>query len=104
MAYHWHGDVFDLSANCELLASSALTTHQAFCYGANAYGVLFHMEVTRPLIETMTDAFADELRETGNSAAQIRRQADEFLPGLDRIGQTVFARWAKMAAGRSPTT
>jgi len=33
-AYHWHGDVFDLPANCELLASSALTPHQAFRYGA----------------------------------------------------------------------
>lgn len=91
MAYHWHGDAFDLPANCELLASSALTPHQAFRYGANAYGILFHMEVTRPLIETMTDSFAEELREINKSAAQIRQQADEFLPPLDRIGQAVFA-------------
>jgi GMP synthase (glutamine-hydrolysing) len=103
-AYHWHGDVFDLPADCQLLASSALTRHQAFRYGANAYGILFHMEVTRPLIETMTDTFADELREINQSGEQIRHQADHFLPALDRIGQNVFGRWAKMAADCSPST
>ncbi len=103
-AYHWHGDIFDLPPNCELLASSAMTPHQAFRHGANAYGMLFHMEVTRPLIETMTDSFADELRETGISGARIRQQAEDFLPSLDRIGQTVFGRWATMAAAGSGTT
>jgi GMP synthase (glutamine-hydrolysing) len=98
-AYHWHGDVFDLPTGCEVLAGSALTARQAFRHGDNAYGILFHMEVTLPLIDGMTDAFADELQETGNSAAQIREQAEEFLPPLERIGKTVFGRWAAMAAG-----
>ncbi len=101
MAYHWHGDVFDLPPNCELLARSEMTPHQAFRHGTSAYGFLFHMEVTRPLIETMTDTFSDELRETGNSGQQIRGQAGDFLPALDRIGQTVFGRWATMAAAGS---
>jgi GMP synthase (glutamine-hydrolysing) len=104
MAFHWHGDVFDLPANCELLASSALTAHQAFRHGANAYGILFHMEVTRPLIETMTETFADELSEIHASGDQIQQQAAEFLPALDRIGQTVFGRWATMAAEQSLMT
>jgi GMP synthase (glutamine-hydrolysing) len=99
MGFHWHGDVFDLPSGCELLASSALTARQAFRHGDNAYGVLFHMEVTRPLIEAMTEAFTDELRETGTSGAQIRRQAEEFLPPLERVGQSIFARWAALAAG-----
>jgi GMP synthase (glutamine-hydrolysing) len=103
-AYHWHGDVFDLPADCQLLASSAMTPQQAFRHGANAYGILFHMEVTRPLIETMTDSFADELRDTGISGAEIRQQAGDFLPSLDRIGQTVFGRWATMAAAGSGAT
>jgi GMP synthase (glutamine-hydrolysing) len=103
-AYHWHGDVFDLPDGCELLASSEMTPHQAFRFGANAYGILFHMEVTQPLVETMTDTFADELREIGASAAQIRQQAADFLPTLDRIGQTVFGRWATMAAAGCRTT
>ncbi|HEX4148748.1 MAG TPA: gamma-glutamyl-gamma-aminobutyrate hydrolase family protein [Pirellulales bacterium] len=103
-AYHWHGDVFDLPASCELLASSALTPHQAFRYGANAYGVLFHMEVTRELIETMTDSFANELRQVGQSGAQIRQQADDLLPPLARIGQTVFGRWAAQLAPGIPAS
>jgi GMP synthase (glutamine-hydrolysing) len=102
-AYHWHGDVFDLPARCETLASSAMTPHQAFRFGTNAYGVLFHMEVTQPIVETMTETFVDELREVGTSGAQIRQQAGDFLPALDRIGQTVFGRWATTAAAATGT-
>lgn len=63
IAYHWHGDVFELPRGCETLASSALTRCQAFRYGRNAYGFLFHMEVTEKIIAEMVMTFSDELRE-----------------------------------------
>ncbi len=96
--YHWHGDVFDLPGGSQLLASSELTPHQAYRYGDNAYGILFHMEVTQPLVETMTETFRAELDEIGASGEQIRARAADFLPPLERIGQTVFGRWATAAA------
>ena len=52
-AFHWHGDIFNLPADCQLLASSAMTEVQAFRYRQNAYGLLCHLEVNRPLIESM---------------------------------------------------
>jgi GMP synthase (glutamine-hydrolysing) len=45
-ALHWHGDIFTLPNGALSLARSDLTEFQAFRYGANAYGFLFHMEVT----------------------------------------------------------
>jgi GMP synthase (glutamine-hydrolysing) len=47
---HWHGDVFELPAGATHLASSALTSHQAFRLG-NAWGVLFHPEADVALAE-----------------------------------------------------
>jgi len=97
MAYHWHGDVFPLPRGAVALASSPLTVYQAFRYGPNAYGFLFHMEVTRQIIEEMVGTFSDELQEEGLDGQQLLAASDRLLPSLERIGSTVFRRWAGLA-------
>jgi GMP synthase (glutamine-hydrolysing) len=47
---HWHGDVFELPAGAQPLASSSLTEHQAFRHG-NAWGLLFHPEADVALLD-----------------------------------------------------
>jgi GMP synthase (glutamine-hydrolysing) len=96
IAYHWHGDVFDCPSGAVSLARSALTECQAFRYGTNAYGLLFHLEVTEPLIADMVRTFAGELREAGLSGEEILRQAERHVPDLRRIGQTVFRAWTRL--------
>ncbi len=93
MAYHWHGDVFDAPKGAISLASSKLTACQAFRYGANAYGFLFHMEIVPEILDGMIGTFADELKEEGLSGDEIRRQAQTYLPKLQAIGKRVFERW-----------
>ncbi|MBI2955080.1 MAG: gamma-glutamyl-gamma-aminobutyrate hydrolase family protein [Chloroflexi bacterium] len=100
-AYHWHGDVFELPTGAVSLASSALTTCQAFRFGRNAYGLLFHMEVTPSIIEDMVGTFADELREEGIDGRKIVAEADDHLPRLEKIGATVFRRWARLIEGET---
>lgn len=95
-AYHWHGDVFELPSGAVGLASSALTKHQAFRYGRNAYGFLFHMEVTPVMIREMVENFRDELREAKLDGAEILRKAPDYLPPLQTIGNLVFQRWARL--------
>jgi len=48
--FHWHGDTFDLPAGAVLLASSQRYKHQAFRFGARAYGFQFHIEVTGDMV------------------------------------------------------
>lgn len=98
-AYHWHGDVFELPQGAVALAWSALTKHQAFRYGRNAYGFLFHMEVTPTIIRDMVENFSDELREAEIDSAEILRTAPEYLPPLQAIGRLVFQRWASLVEG-----
>jgi GMP synthase-like glutamine amidotransferase len=45
-ALQWHGDTFDIPAGAVWLGRSAAYRHQAMRYGAVAYAVQFHVEVT----------------------------------------------------------
>lgn len=94
VAFHWHGDVFDLPPGAISLASSDLTECQAYRYGSKVYGFLFHMEVTDSLIEGMVGMFSDELREVGIDGRELMGQAKGQLPRLRSIGGQVFRRWA----------
>jgi GMP synthase (glutamine-hydrolysing) len=92
-ALHWHGDVFDLPRGAKLLASSALTPHQAYRYGKNACALLFHLEMTAPQIAEMVTLFADELHQAGSDARAILTGAKKHLPTLRPIAATVFSAW-----------
>jgi GMP synthase (glutamine-hydrolysing) len=94
--FHWHGDVFSLPKEGVGLASSRQTPCQAFRYGKNAYGILFHLEVTREQISQMLLDFAEELRQAGGNAADIAEQTPRRLPALEGIAGGVFGGWAAM--------
>jgi GMP synthase (glutamine-hydrolysing) len=94
MAYHWHGDIFDLPRGATALAASALTQYQAFRYGSNVYGLLFHMEVTAGMIGAMVETFSDELRSVNLDGQAIVALAATYLPRLQKIGAAVFQKWA----------
>ena len=95
-AFHWHGDVFSLPEECVGLAASGQTPCQAYRYGKNAYGILFHMEVTPEQISQMLTDFADELHEAGGNATTIKQQTLEHAPVLREISEVVFGHWAAM--------
>jgi GMP synthase (glutamine-hydrolysing) len=101
-AFHWHGDIFELPRGSVSLASSELTEHQAFRYRENAYGLLFHMEVTEAMIREMVKTFSDELAEAGTDGGGIIEGARNHLADLHRIGETVFGRWADLIAPLMP--
>ncbi len=53
MVYLWHNDIFDLPTGAVSLARTEATNCQAFRYGKNAYGLLFHLEAMEDEIEQM---------------------------------------------------
>lgn len=48
--FQWHGETFDIPGTAVHLAFSALCANQAFRYGANVYGLQFHLEVDERMI------------------------------------------------------
>jgi GMP synthase (glutamine-hydrolysing) len=97
-AFHWHGDVFDLPSGAVRMAHSDLTECQAFRYGENAYGILFHMEVTPGIIAGMIDAFAGELQEEGIDAAELASKTEIGIAGLRHAAPRVFDNWVRIIA------
>ena len=100
VGYHWHGDVFELPRGAVSLARSERTAHQAFRFGASAYGILFHLEVTEAMIQQMTKTFRAELQEekAGVTGAEIEGGVAQHLARLQEIGATVFGRWSRLVA------
>lgn len=94
--FHWHGDVFDLPTGAVGLARSAQTPWQAFRYGGSAWGLLFHMEVTEPMVAAMVEAFPDEVAEAGLRGQEILAHAPSHLRTLERIATHAFAGWAAL--------
>jgi len=99
-AFHWHGDVFDLPSGAVRMAHSDLTECQAFRYGENAYGILFHMEVTPGTIAGMIDAFTGELQEEGIDATELASKTEIGIAGLQHAAPKAFDNWVRIIATR----
>ena len=93
-AFHWHGDMFDVPQGAVPLLSSELTPCQAFRFGAAAYGLLCHLEVTQTTVAAMAEMFGDELASVGCSGRTIIKNTARNLPSLQNISRRVFDEWA----------
>jgi len=51
MVYQFHREGFSLPSGATLLASADAYPNQAFRYGANAWGIQFHAELTRAMMQ-----------------------------------------------------
>jgi len=89
-----HGDTFAIPAGGERLAESDLCPNQAFRFGECAYGLQFHLEVDRHLIERWLRLHARELAATrGAEAAQaIHRQTANWIDASQVRAQQVFGQ------------
>lgn len=52
--FHWHTDTFTLPPGAVHLASSAATPNQAFRIGRAVYGIQFHFEADRTVVDAWT--------------------------------------------------
>jgi GMP synthase (glutamine-hydrolysing) len=99
VACHWHSDIFDLPAGAVPLASSALTELQGFRYGGNAWGLLFHAEMTQRIVAALVGEFGEALGRVGIDGDEILAAAPRHLPALGKIAETIFGRWAAPIQG-----
>lgn len=82
--FEWHGDAFDLPSDASLLATSPVCRHQAFAC-RNAYGLLFHLELTPEMIRGIAEenrAWSHERFDLDE--AKMEREAKELAPLMKR--------------------
>jgi len=58
--FQWHEDTFEIPHRAIVIATSSLVPYQAFRYGDNAYGLQFHLEVTREMIREWMETYEKE--------------------------------------------
>ena len=102
----WHGDTFSLPEGAVLLASSPAYPHQAFRWGRAAYGVQFHLELSREMAEewTRVPAYADSLAHVlgPGSATTLVDELDARADELRAHGRGLFDRWCDLVAREAP--
>jgi GMP synthase (glutamine-hydrolysing) len=100
-AYQWHREGFDLPAGAELLASGTIFPRQAYRIGERAYGLQFHPEMTREIMErwVTSEKGAPQLeRPEAQSAAEQRAAAGRHNPVVQAWLARFLKDWLQSAA------
>jgi len=63
MAFHWHGDTFNIPKGCTKLAESEACENQAFEYNDHVIGLQFHLESSFDSVTKLIKNYSDELIE-----------------------------------------
>ena len=98
-AFEWHGDVFNLPPGAVTLAASPRYAHQAFRLGRRVYGLLFHLEVTGPMVRAMAGAFRDEVLSVGGPALSraLVADLDNRARALNALARPLFAAFLNLS-------
>ncbi|GIG41031.1 type 1 glutamine amidotransferase [Cellulomonas phragmiteti] len=96
---HWHSDEVDLPEGATLLASSDVTTVQAFRAGS-ALGVQFHPELDTAMLDLWlaTPAMAADLDD--DEVTAVRADGARHLPGLLPAAARAFGAFAEQVRAR----
>jgi GMP synthase (glutamine-hydrolysing) len=79
--YHWHGEGFELPRSAQLLAKGEVFESQAYRYGETAYGVQFHPEITKEMIDKWTTLGAHMLTLPGVQSREEQMQKYSLYGG-----------------------
>ena len=94
MAFHWHGDTFDIPCDAQHLMRSEGCANQAFCYQNRVFAFQFHLESTPESVKSLVINCGSELTQgpfiqseneilhNKNHFPQMHRSLSAFLDAL----------------------
>ena len=94
MAFHWHGDTFDLPAGAVRLFRSDLYENQGFRWGRSIYAFQFHFEIDAAMVD---DWLADQgccaevAAVPGLNPETIREETRKHAAMLGGLSERVFS-------------
>ena len=63
VAFHWHGDTFEIPVGAARIFKSSACANQAFIYDGNVLGLQFHPEVTDINVRNLVENCSDDIKE-----------------------------------------
>lgn len=101
MVFQWHRDTFDIPAGATLLLQGEVVPSQAFRAGDRAWGFQFHVEASSQELDAWLDLAGGTLeREWGRTPAELREDADRYLPTQQARSRELFRRFAQFLSAR----
>lgn len=99
--FHFHGDTYELPTGARHLARSDLYEHQAFEWGAQVYGLQFHLEFTDPMVERlMADPeVRDYVAGAGADPDALAASAHDRVEAIAETARDVFERFFEHCGG-----
>lgn len=95
IAFHWHGDRFEIPDGAIHAAASGHCGNQAFVYGERAVGLQFHLETTPESAAALIENCADELVDRPSvQSARAMLAAPERFDALNRLMDGLLERLA----------
>jgi GMP synthase (glutamine-hydrolysing) len=96
LVFHWHGDTFSLPSEADVLSESDLYI-QAFRF-KNAFGIQFHLEVTKNMIENWIRKYDKELKNEKISRDGFLNDIDRKVSELERNSKIVYENFKSTIA------
>jgi len=102
--FHWHGDTFDLPADCDLLASTETCRNQAFRKGKSLLAFQFHPELMQAGFERWLIGHACELSAQPDvSRRQMRADTGKYAASLQHRARAMIEEWLRGLKPRDRT-
>ena len=102
-AFAWHQDAFSLPQGAVPLAGSIAYEHQAFRFGASAYGLQFHPEVRQDDLGrwAAVPGYRDLLERAGGDWGGVMYALERVRPELDALAEQLLENWLRLVTGTS---
>lgn len=98
--FQWHDDTFTLPPAARQLATGSAVHNQAFVIGRAAYGVQFHFEAGRPLVEEWNREYCDLLATLQPGWTERHpAEAERLGPASDAAGLAIARNWVRTIGG-----
>ncbi len=89
--FQWHGEGITLPPGAILLASSQHFPVQAFRYGQQTYGLLFHLELETEGVEALCRECAGDVQKAGTTTEALLESAARVLPQSHKLADQLIA-------------